>query len=394
MKPRFAVLLAALSVSFACGSSQKAGTKKSKEKKTAKALVEEGIAAEEDKKYERAEKRYRKAIRLKPANEDANTRLVEMLSRQERHDDAVAAAKAYVDADESNALAYYLKAKVERSAGQLEPAEDSLSKLIERDPTDPDASFLRGEVRLLLKNFPGAVTDFQTAVATDGENEDFLLGLGTALHQNREHERALATLTKVLEKNEDNARANRIVGTVHRDAINHEEALRFHLKAVRLDPKSGRAHFELGITQNLRGDNVAAEESLRMATELEPEFAINWYAYGESLRVQDKNDQAIDAYKKTLEIEQDHPKAATKLGYVLYKSGQIDESEVVLTAAIKRNPKDPYPYFNLGFVYADSKKYTLAVNSFKRFIELAPEADRDIPVAKKQIRSLTRKIRR
>ncbi len=384
-----------VSVIAGCGGgSQKKTAKPKKSRKSAAQWVKEGQRAEKADKLDKAERRYRKAIRLEPGNPKANKRLVNLLLAQNRTDDAIQVGKAFVAADEKNAAAYHLLADAQLTANEFDKAETTLSILIDRDPSDPTAFAKRAEARVRNDNLTGGADDLEAALEFDEDNIEYLVSLGSVYKQQRRPDKAKAMLEEALELDGDHARAHRILGTVYRDEIELDEALSHHLKAVRLDPESGRAYFELGITQNLRGDNVAAEEALLQATKLEPQVAINWYAYGEALRVQGRNEDAIPAYKKTLKLEPNHPKAANKLGYVLFNADKIDEAEVVLTEAVRRNPDSPDPYFNLGFVYEREKKYALAVNSLTRFVELAAKGDHNIRTAKKKIRQLSRKIKR
>jgi tetratricopeptide (TPR) repeat protein len=143
----------------------------------------------------------------------------------------------------------------------------------------------------------------------------------------------------------------------------------------------------------MQGDNYAAEKSLAKACKLGPDNATHWYAYGDILRILEKYDEAIPAYRKALEIDPEHPKAENKLGLALFNTGQLDDAEVVLSSALRKEPKNPYPYFNLGMVYSMGGKNRLAIGAFEKFLELAPKQDGDVPVAKKKLRELRKRLR-
>jgi cytochrome c-type biogenesis protein CcmH/NrfG len=213
------------------------------------------------------------------------------------------------------------------------------------------------------------------------------------LHVARQLDEAALHLRGALQIDDNHGRAHVLLGIVLREQYDIQAALSHHLKAVRAAPDYARAHFELGITQNLAGDNLGAEVSLQTAVELEPNKALNWYAYGEILRMLKKWEAAVAAYERTLQLDPEHLKAPGKLGTVLYYADRIDDAEVVLTAAIRRQLDDPYLYLNLGLVYEKGGKLRLAVEALEKFVEVAPKNDGDVPVIRRRIRDLRRKIR-
>jgi cytochrome c-type biogenesis protein CcmH/NrfG len=115
-----------------------------------------------------------------------------------------------------------------------------------------------------------------------------------------------------------------------------------------------------------------------------------WYAYGEIYRVQERFDEALSAYKKAVEIDPPYPKALQKLGMLLSDRKQYDEAEVVLTQAIRREPKAAPAYFTLAVVYHSKKKYKLALENYQKFLELAPKNDPDRDRAASAIKDLKR----
>lgn len=378
----------------ACGSAEKEPKTPKKPAPTADKLLEQGIVAEKAGKTDEAEKKYRGAVKLDPKSYEPSRRLVELLLGAGRAMEAAETAEAYQAARPDDLKANHLLADAYIAGGDYRGADKVLTELIDADDSDATAFAKRGRARVMGKDLPRGIDDFRRAIELDPENPDYLVDLGSALLQQKKVDEAREELNKALAINENHPRANVLMGITYRNEFKLDDALRYHLRAARVAPDSARAHFELGITQNLRGDNLAAEKELERATQLEPGDPLNWYAYGEALRILGKFEAAIPAYRKTLELDPNHKKAPNKLGYVLFKAGKPGEAEVVLTEAVRNNPDDPYPYFNLGMVYAQADKYTLAVNAFRRFLDLAPKDDRDVPTAKKQIRLLRRKIKR
>lgn len=383
-------------VAAGCG-----GTKEAKEPKpekvvkkdTPESLFAEGDAAEKAGKPAVAEKKFRRALRMAPNNYDIASRLSTLLIGQGRPGEAVQVAKAYSDQAPGDLRSYHMLAEAQIGAKDYPGAYDTLSQVVELDEADAAAFERRCHVQILMKKVMEAIPDCRKAVELDGENPEFLISLGTALHRAGQLDEAALNLRGAIRLQETNARAHLLLGNVLREQYEVREALSQHLKAVRYAPNDERAWFELGVTQNRAGDNLGAEQSLHKAVELNPKDATNWYAYGEILRNLQKYDEAIPAYRKAIELDPKHPKAPVKLGFVLAKKGDLDEAEVVLTAALRQNPDNPYIYLNLGRVYSKASKNRLAIEALQKFLELAPPDDGDVKPVKREIRLLKRKVR-
>jgi len=94
-----------------------------------------------------------------------------------------------------------------------------------------------------------------------------------------------------------------------RDQSEFDEAKSYLEKAIELDEKNGHAYFELGRLYNMQQKQDDAEGAFAKAVKFAPHESLYWYAYGEIFRVRgDHNDEAIDAYKKAVEIDRRTPR--------------------------------------------------------------------------------------
>ena len=389
------VFALALALVTGCGGPEKKPVKKPKKKKGKAAQVyEQGVKAEAAGKPTLAIKKYRRAIKMRPKHFETVDKLAHLLIAEKRQPEAVEVAKDYSNQVAGDPRGFHLYAETQISAKLLKGALETLTMILELDEEDAASWEKRCKVQLMLEKFAEAIPDCRKAVQLKDGEAEFLITLGSALHQAGQLDEAALNLRSAIQIAPEHPRAHLLLGVVLRDSFEVREALSNHLKAVRFDPEYERGYFELGVTQNRLGDNLGAEASLAKAVELNPKDATNWYAYGEILRALKKWDEAVPAYRKAIEIEPDHPKAHVKLGYVLFYKGDLGEAEVVLTAALRAHPDDPYAYYNLGFVYAKAQKYKLGIESLEKFIELAPKGDGEIPKAKTEIRKLKWKLKK
>jgi len=116
-----------------------------------------------------------------------------------------------------------------------------------------------------------------------------------------------------------------------------------------------------------------------------------WYAYGEIFRVQERTDQALQAYRKAVELEPPFPKAFGKLGGMLVDKKQYDEAEPLLIQAIRKDDKYALNYWYLGKAYAAKKKNRQAIDSYEMFLKHAAKDDANRERAREIINNLKRK---
>lgn len=390
-----AVFVAAAATAACGGTSEAPQAPKSNAKKlTADDYVAQARAAVKAGNDVEAIAKYRKALRLRADHYETLSELVDRLLATGQAAEATELTQAYFDAKPGDPRGYDLHARALFGAGNFAGAEDVLGQLVELDDSNAVAYNARARARVMQKKMPEAVADARKSVELAPGTVKFHIDLGSILQKSGNLGEAAIALRGALQLDDDNARAHLMLGVVLRDNYEAKEALSHHLKAARLAPDNDRTHFELGLTLFQMGDKVGAEDALARAVSLKSDDATNWYAYGQILRALEKYSKAHDAYRKAIEIDPKHPKAHRKLGYVLFKEGKLDEAEVVLTAALRQTPDDPYVYWDLAQVYRTANKLQLAVEAYESFVAKVGADDGDRPKAKKYIRDLKRKLRR
>jgi len=354
------------------------------------------VAAEKRGDNEEAKQHYRSALNLRPEHYGTHRRAALFFRGLGEGDIALEISGGYSERSPGDPRGYHLLADIQFASGEVQQAIDTLSELLSIDDEDAEGYHRRGTLFMDRGKVDRALEDFRSAAKLAPKKSAYLTSLGFALSRNSSKQslgEAEEVLRKALALKKRNGDANRLLGTVLRKRFEPKAALEFHVRAVELDPDSASAYFELGITQNALGQNEEAEASLKEALELDPKDSVTWYAYGEVLRITKQCSRSIPAYKRALEIDKKHPKAANKLGVCLFTVGQYKQAELILIVAVQTNSDDAYPYFNLGMVYEKLDRPNAAIKSLSRFVELAPSGDGDIPIAKKAILRLQRKIR-
>jgi tetratricopeptide (TPR) repeat protein len=83
-------------------------------------------------------------------------------------------------------------------------------------------------------------------------------------------------------------------------------------------------------------------------------------------------EQAIEAYRKVLELNPDAAGALVNLGTIHYRQHQFPQAEKYYMEAVAADPSYPLAQFNLGNLYDEQGRLKEAFNYYRRTLELNP----------------------
>jgi tetratricopeptide (TPR) repeat protein len=184
-------------------------------------------------------------------------------------------------------------------------------------------------------------------------------------------------------------------------------ALTAFQSAIRLEPNSGEAHFNLGLALLASGDARRAAAELRIAARLEPKRPESHVALGNALSQLNQSEAAINEFKLALQsnpkfvpaldgltkqlIEQHRYSAAIaylenappaeelqlNLAIANSRNGDMARATDILSLLVKEHPKSAPAHSNLGIAYTEQDRYREAASEFQKAIQLDPHADED-----------------
>ncbi|MAY83190.1 MAG: hypothetical protein CMP59_03575 [Flavobacteriales bacterium] len=136
---------------------------------------------------------------------------------------------------------------------------------------------------------------------------------------------------KSLEKKELHEKDKVNFGRLYIDASkekilgNYEKAIALYQQAIRIDPNSAAAHYELGLVYNAVGDNQGAFEEFKIANDLDSENY--WYklSYATFLENQGKTEEAIQLFKELVEDNPSKLELKYELSKLLLNQGEAEE---------------------------------------------------------------------
>jgi tetratricopeptide (TPR) repeat protein len=154
------------------------------------------------------------------------------------------------------------------------------------------------------------------------------------------------------------------------------EAVRFMMAAVALQPKKSIPHHDLGLFLKAQGQLDEAIRELRAAIQLDPKLAFPHYNLGMALYAKKQLDEAIRELRKAIHLDPKYARAHNNLGGALRAQGQLDEAIREFRAAVRFDPNSALPHYNLGMALYAKKQLDEAIREFREAIHLDPKLAR------------------
>ncbi len=142
--------------------------------------------------------------------------------------------------------------------------------------------------------------------------------------------------------------------------------------ARRWQPESGQILFDFGVADLAKKVAPVVRRAFREAQENGTEFsADDWYEWACELEPGSPG-EAIDAYRRAIELDPAHADAHVNLGRLLHEAGDAAAAEGHYEAALEARPDDAIAAFNLGVALEDQNKLPEARLAYVKATRLDP----------------------
>jgi tetratricopeptide (TPR) repeat protein len=151
---------------------------------------------------------------------------------------------------------------------------------------------------------------------------------------------------------------------------------------IKADPKNATAHYYLGVCFQKQGNNDGALQKYNKAIELKSDYIEAIYAKGNLQYILKQYEPSISTMNKIIQIYTEKKLAPNPLlGEVYYKLAMsysylqnIDNAINYFKKSIEINPQNAYAHYYLGMAYYNKKQKDLAIQHLNIFLQLAPDA--------------------
>ena len=313
-----------------------------------------GLSAVQLKKFDVAEKAFRKLILLKPDYAQAYYNLGNVLFSMRKFDNAVT---AYSEAISKNSGFFDAYMNLGVSLSRLNNLSDAI-KVFEKaekiTPENPRPVFEKANMLVKQKKYPQAIENFDKVLKIKPDFIEAYNRKGVTYYHMGNFSDAILNFTKALEYNPDNAGSYFNRAKCHKEYGNLEHAAEDYRKAISIKPAYPEALNNLAVILNEQG-------------------------YIE---------QSIEYLEKAIAVDTTYFYALNNLGNFYLLSKNYDKANKSYISAIEANDKNFEGYYYLGESLAEQGKSEQALSSFRLSLDINPDFDK----AKLGILSHKRKI--
>lgn len=294
--------------------------------------------------------------RLDIGQPDRQAAVVQLLKRgsaleeEERYQEALQAYEEALEISPDESTVYLGLASAYEGLGEAERALAQLEKAAELAPEDANIQRHLGRLQCISGDYEACIQTLQKAVEIEPDDAWGRYWLGLAYQHGAE------------------------------DGL--DKALVEYQKALRVDPRLGKAHLALGLLlRDTPGQEVLAIEEVKKALDAaleagDEELAAKAHAELASLYyARDEYDRCVEQWKQVLETTPDDADAHRRLGlcYAMRRgTGDLESAvqEMETALALDFDHMDAY-YFYLGQYYATQKDYPRAIFAWDQFLRFS-----------------------
>lgn len=225
------------------------------------------------------------------------------------------------------------------NSGHLHGAESISRKVLEMEPSQPDALHLLGVLAMHRRSFDQACDYLRRAVAANPNHAGYHCNLGQALAALREIDRAT------------------------------EE----YRKAIDLKPDMVEAHNNLANLLRSRGDLPQAISEYATALRYRPNMAQLWNNLGTACQEAQRFDDALEGFRRAMSLDPSFTEACENLAALLHRIGRLEEAATAYRQLMRLKPDQPELMKSFGSTLCLTGQLRPAMDVFKRVIALQPD---------------------
>ncbi len=206
-------------------------------------------------------------------------------------------------------------------------------------------------------NKEAAIPFLDEAIKYDKDNDAAYAKLGAVYDANGKKDKALVNYEKAVAINPGLTSLYAPIGLDYLDAGEIAKAEEYVQKSDAAGVDTVETRFLKGVVLFKQNKNEQALAEFDKTLELEGRFADAQYYRGQTLDRLGQQDQAIASYKSTLAIEPGYTPASFDLGVAYYNAGDYDNAAVAYQQTVKNDNGNSQAHANLASTYRQLGRY-------------------------------------
>jgi len=281
------------------------------------------------------------------------------------------------------AFAYYRRAEARQNTGEREKAVEDLQKaaeLFSQQGNKSDAFRSQGSMRMLKKDYPGAIAAFSEAIKLNPKDTDAYNERGMTRVNSGDLKGALADYNKSISLQPSDAYAYMGRSFTHLKLQDKISAIADVNQAINIAPNYALPHLILGVIHYNFGDTPKAVTTFNKASQLLTAQGNQSYAHASqalAFQISNNYSAAIDSYTKAIKANPKDAEIYSLRGDAYNGNGNIQKALADQTQAIRINPNYASAYTSRATIrLAQQKDSQGALTDLNKALSLDPSQDK------------------
>jgi tetratricopeptide (TPR) repeat protein len=153
----------------------------------------------------------------------------------------------------------------------------------------------------------------------------------------------------------------------------YQKANKYYRDSLFLNPYNSMTYYNYAVSLFKIGSVTESREQLKKAIHLKPGYFDAYVLMADTFAYENNYFSAIKYYKYALNIIPEDAVIHNNIGFMYFKSGDIDRAVEEYKLSIKYKPGYFQAYYNMGFAYMQKREYENAIWSFESALKIDPE---------------------
>ena len=277
-----------------------------------------------------------------------------------------------LDKNSQVTIAWYNRGNVRMGLANYNGAISDYTECLNVDNNYWKAYINRGNAKNELKNYIGAISDFDAVLRIDPSSANALINRAQSRRNLKDYANSLLDYNKALSLKPDQVELYTSRANLKADMKDYNGAIGDLTEALRLNPKYIVGYMNRAIIKKSLNDFKGAIDDYNKAIELEPNNS-DLYNNRGNLRFQIGNtDEALRDYSESIRLKPEQYLGYKNRGALKFSQDKFDDALADYNIAISHNPSSGELHYNLALVKQKKKDPGGALVDYKKAVELDP----------------------
>lgn len=323
--------------------------------------------------FEAAAKHFLKLSQVQKLERDEYGRLIQILLKAGRGNDALKIAQQYLEDYGPSADIYAVIARIHISLWEFDAADTALRKQLEFDPKNHRVFYVLGGFQLARSKLTEAELLFRQAVALDSTEPKYWESLLQVVSDQHHDDSLMVLVQQAIDLMPDKPQFYDIRGAGYQRLGDLDMAKLDAERSIAIDTARIPPYLALGFIHHMRKewDESAEAYDKALALDAENSLVLNNYAYMLSEQGTRLSD-ALQMVEKALEQRPEQSSYLDTRGWIQFKLGDHEKALADITKASETDAKNPEVFGHLGTVLDAMNRRSDARKAFRKASDLEP----------------------